>query len=46
MAEHIREIAVTVEVDNVAARGLIAGIAGYMGADLVTGGLGRRRRKR
>ncbi len=33
---------------NVAAeaRGLIAGIAGYMAADLVTGGLGRRRRKR
>ena len=33
---------------NVAAeaRGLCAGIAGYMAADLVTGGLGRRRRKR
>ena len=33
---------------NVAAepRGLIAGIAGYMAADLVMGSLGRRRRKR
>ena len=33
---------------NVAAeaRGLCAGIAGYMAADLVTGSLGRRRRKR
>lgn len=33
---------------NVAAeaRGLIAGIAGYMAADLVTGGRGGRRRKR
>ena len=28
------------------ARGLCAGIAGYMAADLVTGALGRRRRKR
>ena len=28
------------------ARGICSGIAGYMAADLVTGALGRRRRKR